>query len=191
HAGTDVRSEYANLLLLPWPLEVKASDFHSLDDSVRRPTKDPFAFFEFAPARGLDFDLLDRVLLTAREEVGSVDVVVLPECAVDESEVDELEGVLQEHGVVSLVAGIRRSARQSGSAPGNWVHMGFNPRFEKGAAPSEQRSPWFRVRQNKHHRWSLDESQIYQYHLGGVLHPSVRWFEAMDVPRRAIEFVEV
>src|SRR5262249_7580802 len=114
HPGTDVRSEHANLLLLPWPLEVKASDFHSLDDSVRRPTKEPFAFFEFAPTRGLDFDLLDRVLLSARDDVGSVDVVVLPECAVDESEIDELEALLQQHGVVSLVAGVRRSSVRSG-----------------------------------------------------------------------------
>src|SRR5262245_42445947 len=191
HAGTGVRSEYANLLLLPWPLEVKASDFHPLDASVRRPTKEPFAFFEFSPARGLDFDLLDRVLLSAREEAGSVDVVLLPECAVDESELDELEALLHRHGVVSLVAGVRRSSGQSGSSPGNWLHMSFNPRLEKGSPPSEQRMPWFRIRQHKHHRWSLDESQIYQYHLGGVLHPSVRWWEAMEIPRRAIEFVEV
>jgi hypothetical protein len=191
HSGTDLRSEYANLLLLPWPLEVKASDFHPLEESVQRPTKEPFAFFEFAPAPGLDFDLLDRVLLSAREEAGSVDVVLLPECAVDESEIDELEALLHGHGVVSLVTGVRRSAAQSGSSPGNWLHMSFNPRLEKGSAPSEQRTSWFHIRQQKHHRWSLDESQIYQYHLGGVLHPSIRWWEAMEVPRRAIEFVEV
>src|SRR5262249_41697157 len=179
-----------NLLLLPWPLEVKASDFHPLDDSVRRPSSEPFAFFEFAPAQGLDFDLLDRVLLSAREEAGSVDVVLLPECAVDEGEIDELEALLQQHGVVSLVAGVRRSSLQAGG-PGNWLHVSFNARLEKGAAPSEERTSWFHLRQHKHHRWSLDESQIYQYHLGGVLHPSVRWWEAMEVPRRAIEFVEV
>ena len=27
HRGTDLRSEYATLLLLPWPLRVRASDF--------------------------------------------------------------------------------------------------------------------------------------------------------------------
>jgi hypothetical protein len=47
------------------------------------------------------------------------------------------------------------------------------------------------VRQNKHHRWSLDEGQVDQYHLGGSLHPHIRWWEAMDVPRKAVEFVEV
>ena len=33
--------------------------------------------------------------------------------------------------------------------------------------------------------------QIYQYHLGGALHPHIRWFEAMEVPRREIHFIEV
>ena len=190
HPGTDVRSEYANLLLLPWPLEVRASDFRQLGDSVHRQEKDPFAFFEFAPVQGLDFDLLDRVLVTAREESGSVDVVVLPESAVAEDEIDELEALLHHHGVVMLQAGVRRSSGP-GTPPGNWLHTGLSPIFEKGATPGEQGAPWFHIRQRKHHRWSLDESQILQYHLGGVLHPSVRWWEAIEVPRRAIEFVEV
>ena len=70
--------------------------------------------------------------------------------------------------------------------------MGFNPRLEKGGRlPSEGHQPWFHIRQNKHHRWSLDEDQVEQYHLGGALHPHIRWWEAMDVPRKAIQFVEV
>jgi hypothetical protein len=187
----DVRSEYANLLLLPWPLEVKASDFRPLDNSVHRPSKDPFSFFEFAPTKGLDFDLLDRVLIAAREEVGSVDVVALPEMAVDEVEIDELEALLHRHGVVNLHAGVRRRSDLPGTPPGNWLHSSVNPRLEKGATSSEPTGQWFHIRQDKHHRWSLDESQIYQYHLGGALHPSVRWWEAMEIPRRAIQFMEV
>ena len=67
-----------------------------------------------------------------------------------------------------------------------------DPRLEKGG-----RANWFdrrtvvSIRQNKHHRWSLDEAQIYQYHLGGALHPHIRWLEAMDVPRREIQFIEL
>src|SRR5262249_49872349 len=131
HPGTDVRSEYANLLLLPWPLEVRASDFRQLGDSVHRQDKDPFAFFEFAPAQGLDFELLDRVLVAAREETGSVDVVVLPESAVAEDEIDELEALLQRHGVITLQTGVRRSSGP-GTPPGNWLHIGMNPILEKG-----------------------------------------------------------
>ena len=192
HRGTDLRSEYATLLLLPWPLEVNASDFRPVEGSVQRPSKDPFGFFEFAPAQGLDLDLLDRVLVAARREAGSVDVVCLPESAVEEGEIDELEALLHDHGVVALVAGVRQQSPEPGRAPYNWLHMGFNPRLVKGGSlPTEPSPPWFHIRQRKHHRWSLDEAQIYQYHLGGVLHPHVRWWESMEVPRRSIQFVEV
>ncbi len=50
---------------------------------------------------------------------------------------------------------------------------------------------WWHYRQNKHHRWSLDESQILQYHLGGDARiPALRWWESMEVPRRSIQFLE-
>jgi hypothetical protein len=159
---------------------------------VRRLTKDPYGFFEFAPAERLDLDLLDRVLLAARQEAGSVDVVVLPESAVEERELDDLEAVLDAHGVIALYTGVRRPLGRPDQFPPNWLHMGFNPGLEKGGQlPGDRREPWFHVRQNKHHRWSLDEGQVEQYHLGGVLHPHIRWWEAMDVPRKAIEFIEV
>jgi hypothetical protein len=192
HRGTDLRSEYATMLLLPWPLRVRASDFHPVEGSVERLGKDPFGFFEFAPAERLDLDLLDRVLVAARDEAGSVDVVLLPESAIDAHELDDLEALLDRHGVVYLQTGVRERVRRAGEFPSNWLHIAVNARLEKGGAPpSEGRQPWFHVRQNKHHRWRLDELQVDQYHLGGALHPHVRWWEAMDVPRKAIHFVEV
>jgi hypothetical protein len=192
HRGTDVQSEYATMLLLPWPLRVRASDFRPIAGPVHRPAKEPFGFFEFAPGEGLDFELLERVLLAARQEAGSVDIVYLPESAVDERELDDLEALLHQHGVASLQTGVRQHSRPPGRFPNNWIHIGMNPAFEKGGAPPSEEGPrWFHIRQHKHHRWSLDESQVYQYHLGGVLHPRVRWWEAMDVPRRRIQFVQV
>jgi hypothetical protein len=192
HRGTDPQAEYANLLLLPWPLRVRASDFHPVEGSVRRLTNDPFGYFEFAPAERLDLDLVDRTILAALDEVASVDVVVFPESAVDESDLEDLEALLDRHGVTMLITGVRQRAPQPGRLPGNWVHMGVSSMLEKGAAATgSARDQWFHVRQNKHHRWSLDESQIYQYHLGGALHPHIRWWEAMDVTRRTVQFVEL
>jgi hypothetical protein len=191
HRGTDPTSERASLLLLPWPLQVRESDFRTLEDSVQRLTDDPYGFFEFAPRDGLDFDLVDRVLVAAREETHGVDVVVLPESAVDESELDELEELLDRHGVTFLHTGVRQQAPAPGRFPSNWFHIGVSPSFEKGAEPTDDRTEWFHLRQNKHHRWSLDRDQIYQYHLGGVLHPDIRWWEAMEVPRREVQFLEV
>ena len=192
HPGTSPQTEHVNMLLLPWPLQVRESDFHAVDGSVRRLGHEPYGFFEFAPQEGLDLDLLERTLQAAVDEVQSVDAVVLPESAVDESEIDALEALLGRHGVIYLQAGVRERARHPGRFGGNWMHIGVNPRLEKGGSPqASPYEPWFHVRQNKHHRWSLDEAQIFQYHLGGALHPRIQWWEAMDVPRMALQFVQV
>ena len=83
-------------------------------------------------------------------------------------------------------------APNPGGLGSNWVHIGVNPRLQKGGTlVSSYGGQWFHIRQDKHHRWSLDEAQIYQYNLGGALHPRIRWWEAMDIPRRLIQFVQV
>jgi hypothetical protein len=192
HRGTDPQAEHAQLLLLPWPLRVREADFRAVEGSVQRLAKEPFGFFEFAPEERLDLDLVDRMLLAARDEVGRVDVVLLPESAVEESELEALEALLDRHGVVYLQAGVRRRSRQPGGLGSNQMHIGVNPRLEKGGPlPSAPYEQWFHIRQDKHHRWSLDERQIYQYHLGGALHPDIQWWEAIDVPRRSVQVVEV
>jgi hypothetical protein len=189
--GTDPRASHVNFLLLPWPLRVRESDFRIVEGSVQRRANEPFGFFEFAPSDPLNFDLLDRVLVAARQEVDSVDAVLFPESAVDQTEVDELEALLEHHGVGALCAGVRLRPERPGRQPRNGVHVSINPNLEKGRRdPSATGERWFHIRQYKHHRWSLDETQIDQYHLGGALHPHVRWWEAMDIPRRAIQFVE-
>jgi hypothetical protein len=187
--GTDPYARHANLLLLPWPMRVRESDFRPIQGSVQRQTTEPFGFFEFAPAEKLDLDLVDRMIIAARDEVDSVDGVLLPESAIDASEVDGLEALLDRHGVGMLTAGVRQRSTPS-ELPSNWVHTGVNPRLEKGGSPTASGEQWFHIRQNKHHRWSLDEGQILQYHLGGALHPHIRWWETMKVPRRTIHFVE-
>jgi hypothetical protein len=178
--GTEAHDKGVNLLLLPWPLRIKQSDFRPVADSVQSLAKEPFGFFEFAPSEPLDLDLVDRLLVAARDEAGAVNVVVLPESAIDQSEIDDLEALLSHHGVIGLITGVRQRSEQPGQFPGNWVHI--------AVATGEH---WVHIRQSKHHRWALDEDQIYQYHLGGALHPHIRWWEAMEVPRRSIQFVEV
>jgi len=174
---------------LPWPLRVREADFRPLEGSGQWLSKEPFGFFEFAPSERLDLDLVSRIILAAKDEVDSVDVVILPESAIDETDIDTLETLLDSHGVASLVAGVRQHSKKQGQPSGNWVHMGYNPGLQKGRSPANPaREQWFHVRQYKHHRWSLDERQIYQYHLGGALHPHIRWWEAMDVPRQTVQF---
>ena len=190
--GTAPHADHVNFLLLPWPLQIRASDFRPVEGSVQRDTGEPYGFFDFDPAERLDLDLVDRMLVAARDEVDSIDVVCLPESAITEDELAPLEALLESHGVASLTTGVRRRRSGPGEFPDNWVHWGLSPQLEKGRSrPLEDLGTgWFHVRQNKHHRWSLDAGQIYQYHLGGELHPAMRWWEAVNVPRRVLHVIE-
>jgi hypothetical protein len=176
--GRMPRDRGVNRLLLPWPLRVRESDFRPLPDSVDNLSAEPHGFFEFVPSERLDLDLVERMLIAAHDEVRQVDVVVLPECAVDQDEIDDLETVLGRHGVIGLVAGVRQRA-EPGRFARNGVHI--------GASTGEY---WVHIHQHKHHRWSLDQPQIDQYHLGGTLHPRIRWWEAIEVPRQSVQIVE-
>ena len=179
-AGNQADTTGVNYLLLPWPLRVRETDFRPVPGSAHTLTGESFGFFQFAPTESLDLDLVDRMLVAALDEVGTVDVVVLPESAVDQSEIDGLETMLARHGVTTLIAGVRQRSPEPGRHPANWVHIAI--------WIGDQ---WVHIRQGKHHRWSLDEGQIYQYHLGGALHPHIRWWEAMEVPRRSIQLIDV
>ena len=172
--------QQANVLLLPWPLRIRQRDFRPLPGSVRRAENEPFGSFEFVPAEPFDLDLVERVLHAALDEVDDVDAVILPESCVPAEALEPLEAVLGRHGVGVLLAGVRETSSAPDRQPANWVHLGV----QVGGA-------WSHYRQNKHHRWFLDESQVNQYHLAGALHPSVRWWEAMEVPRRALQVLEL
>src|SRR5262249_58214602 len=119
--------------------------------------------------------LADRVIQSARDQEGPVEIVVLHESALRPGDIDELEALLTRHRVWLVVAGVREPPDTGGRFGSNWLHLGvwFGGR-------------WWRYRQNKHHRWSLDDNQIQQYHLAAALSPGARWCEAMAVPRRAV-----
>ena len=169
-----------NVLLLPWPLRVRQRDFRPVPGSVQRTEDEPFGSFEFDPAEPFDLDLVEGVLRGALDEVDRVDAVVFPESCVPVDQLEPLQALLGRYGVTVLLAGARETAPADDRRPGNWVHLGVHV----GGS-------WARYRQNKHHRWFLDASQIDQYHLAGALHPSVRWWEAMEVPRRSLQFLEL
>lgn len=177
---TERRAQQANVLLLPWPLRIRETDFEPVPGSVRRREREPFGFFSYHPSEAMDLSLLDRVLAAARDEVSSVDAVVLPEACLHESQVDGFEAVLAEHGVTLLVSGIRVDPEERGRLPRNAVHLGVR-----------LGETWWHYRQHKHHRWFLDAGQIEQYNIAGALHPDVRWWEDMEVPPRSVNIFEL
>jgi hypothetical protein len=70
---------------------VRESDFHPVDGSVHRLGSERVGSFEFAPSERLDLDLVDRMLVSARDEVDSIDTVLLPESAVEETTLTSLK----------------------------------------------------------------------------------------------------
>ncbi len=173
-------ARHANVLLLPWPLRIRESDFVPIPGSVRRPQREPFGFFEYRPSEPLDLDLVDRLIDAAAEEVDQVDVVVLPEGCLDEGGVAAIEALLARRGVPMLVTGVRPEPNGSEEFALNCLHVGVLVG-----------DTWCHYRQNKHHRWFLDAGQIEAYNIAGALHPGVRWWEAMAIPQRNVQFLEV
>ena len=82
--------------------------------------------------------------------------------------------------MTALTTGVRPRPEQPGRPSNNWVHTGVSTGEE-----------WWHIRQNKHHRWSLDETQIYQYHLGGALHPHITGGRRLRSPAESLHFVDI
>jgi hypothetical protein len=177
--GRDAASEHLNMLLLPWPLRVSADDFRALPQSVHEREVEPFGFFRYEPSEPFDLPLVERLLTLAAEHVDQVDAVVLPESSVAPEDLRGLETVLSRNGVALVIAGVRGGSAGPDSFGSNSVYFGASRDGE-----------WWHHRQHKHHRWSLDRSQIEQYHLEEVLDPRVRWWEAIKLERRSLEMIE-
>jgi hypothetical protein len=176
--GVSYPESHANGLLLPWPLRVRARDFHSVPYTLPHLDATRFGFFAFEPDERLDLELVSAVLDAAIDEAGTVDFVFLPEAAVQSADIEPLEELLGSYGVWCLIAGVREppSAEHLGR---NWVHIGIR-----------QELVWRHAVQHKHHRWRLDGRQIEQYHLGGALMPTMQWWEAVSIPRRSLQVID-
>jgi hypothetical protein len=168
-----------NIVFVPWPFTIEARSFHPVTSPLGNMDSDAFGFFEYAPDSRLNLTLVESILQDAHRRVRRVDVVILPETALDASEVGPLEQVLARFGITGLVSGVREGATTSAFGR-NYVHVG-----------SRTTHGWVRNRQDKHHRWRLDASQIRQYHLTKVLDPRRVWWEAIDLPRRTLQVIDL
>lgn len=165
------------LLLVPHPPVIRASDFRPVAGPLQNMDPSRYGFYEYVPEERFDGAQALDLLAHARRQVGAVDMVVLPEGALDEAEVPGIQSLLAEAGVSYLVAGVRQAHGEASGFGGNYAHFGAGD--------------WQAPPQHKHHRWCLDASQVHQYHLGAALDPRRHWWEAIGVPRRSLTFVAV
>ncbi len=167
-----------NLVLIPWPLTVYASDFHPVATPLGNMDENVFGFFEFAPTAPLEASHMRSVLYAARASLERIDAVVLPEAALEVGDITPLEDLLDEFGATILIAGVR-TPRVESAFGRNYLHLGVRAS-----------SGWARLEQDKHHRWCLDGRQIRQYHLARSLDPSKLWWEAVDLRPRKLNVID-
>ena len=178
-AATAAPDRTYSLLLIPWPLSVSAADFRPVSTPLGNMDPAVFGFFQFTPRAALDVDYVESLMEAARSEVGRVDAVILPEAALNASEVNGVQAALARQGVGVLVAGVRE-APSAGVFGRNYLHFGV--RTARG---------WEQHQQDKHHRWCLDADQIRQYHLAHTLDPRKLWWEAVDIRARRLHVIDV
>jgi hypothetical protein len=167
-----------NVVLLPWPLRVDATAFRPVAGPLDNMSPG-FGFFEFCPRTPVDLELVARLVREAQQSVGRVHGVILPEDAIAADELALVENTIGDLGVGCLLAGVRAPA-DAGGMGHNFVHFG-----------ARSRDGWVHYQEAKHHRWCLDESQIRQYHLSRVLDPGRLWWEAIGLPVRTAQVIDV
>jgi hypothetical protein len=170
-----------NVLCLPWPLELRPTDFTKSTTNRMGIRNAPrhMGFFDYSPPQISEFAAeLGNTFDLATRCVGEIDGVVFPELSMSEQTFEIARDVLTEkRPTCFLIAGVQSDGANEAfcSIPhvGEWDTM----------QPLEVRK-----KQAKHHRWKLDRSQIAQYGLGGRLDISNRWWEGVVVQQRVMHF---
>lgn len=191
-------SDSLNMLLLPWPTEIRSEDFkvsgrHRLNQ-LRTAT-----YFEYSPApQNLSAfrKRLSKAVTRAGKEARQIDAIIFPELALSEQEYYEAEQIaVRCHAV--LIAGIRTPRRGETQGfnlcamqPATLILRGLPSRNKRKGLKQKWMELSRRV-QSKHHRWCLDEEQVLQYQLGGQLPTAERIWEDIDLPPRVMHFMTV
>lgn len=197
-----------NVLLLPIPLEIHTTDFKKRDVPVKSHQRSQ-DFFEYnpevfgvkikygkTPDFSTDKDSLSNkfvkriieILDKAKNEVGRVDLVVLPELAIDENAIKFFENALladKDNPVTAYIAGVRETEERFNR---NAVYFKIAEKDGDTWKFKDKKEDYV---QYKHHRWKLDRSQIIQYQLGAALSPTKNWWEAIKIGNREVNFINI
>ena len=167
-----------NLLLLPWPTAVAASDFHVSSHRVKRDTyaaaSTPNRYFDYQPKIDESpMALSKRVEMALDSSVAYADrihAIVLPETALTPQQFAAVESVAIKNKAL-LISGLRAPASKPGEMPINACAIqpiGLTAVHADKASSAGPLRDSVRQVQLKHHRWCLDRGQILQYVISVV-----------------------
>lgn len=197
---TPVNERTFSILLLPWDLDISSLDFSTINSDPRLGMKEDYGFFTYSPKpKSLNEAFAHKTLLfetlnAAKKETPDIDMIVLPECAMEMNEIKEFEQTISQYGVSTYVAGVRDSHKKN-----DLRHFHDNMVLfrvgDKTGALDEETIKFDDIKpeeiQHKHHRWRLNRSQIETYNLGHILSPNKDWWEAIKIRRRKVTFVNI
>lgn len=160
-----------NVLVLPWPLSVDASTFKPGNYRLDNIDHTKFGFFDFDPPGSFDIEWARSAIAWARRRVRDVDVIVLPEAALRETEHRALCVAARAAGVPLVLSGLRADYQNTA-------------RLSILSDPASDLD----LDQHKHHRWKVESSQIRNYAIASSLDPGLQWWERIDIHRRSLTF---
>ncbi len=180
------RLDLLNILVLPWPERVDRRAFSAVrpHGDARAHLAGAFRYFRYGAPGIPDLERrLEAALVAASTEAEPVDLVVLPEMALRESELDIVARVCHRHNC-ALIAGMQ-TVPTDGQATENCAVIDTSAWL--GREGNKSPTP-LRGRQRKHHRWCLDASQIRGYGLEGRLPTSCDNWEWTSIGQREVGF---
>jgi hypothetical protein len=190
HSGADKsQSQRLNLLLIPFPYEIKADWFEGIPEKMKRDKAGndigkPWGWFDLNQKwlpkdPGIFVKLVAAMIHRAEKDSSeAVHAVILPEYSLRWEHHEALVSHLCENfpDIEFVVAGSRTNCEG---------HEGNFALTSSITEASGNRSVHTNSR-GKHHRWRLDESQIQTYDLGGSLDPKLLWWEGIALHRRMV-----
>ena len=169
------RKNSYHILFLPWPKEINNDSFKKSQSKNTTLNMDSyFDFFDYEPKYEIDEKEFISIITESIKRVGTIDLIVLPECALSETLFDKFKATLFEcfkENAPSLLSGVYGKDNEYSKNIASLAFISDNKKFEK-------------ENQSKHHRWFLDKNQLRNYNLSHVLDPNKKWWENIRINRR-------
>jgi hypothetical protein len=206
------RETKVRLLVVPYPFAIPETSFHLREDAVHMSDRaSTGAFFELQQqwlekqndgehasldAGEITTNLLRPLLRKAKKECGGGDIhgIVMPECALTAELAYDVATHLRRENIDFFITGVLDKSGASG-LPRNRATTYLFPREQN---TDDGNAPLVVSSQSKHHRWSLDPSQVRRYALNFPERSKAtdgrkdkQWWEAIDISERDLPFYAI
>jgi len=168
-----------NLLLVPLPADISGSCFSGSGAGDRATPGFVTLRQDWLPkdAETLYKEKLRPLIERAKEEVGTVNAVVLPEAAMTEAFAEKIGHLIETTTDVEIfITGAMGEPTDGARRNFAYAEIFFD---------NKRATKWS---QKKHHRWRIDQRQVKKYHLGNFLGHKETWWENIDVSNRECFF---